>query len=484
MADIKHYRELLKTKALSCTELTEAFLSAAEKENPGLNAYISITKDAALKTAAEVDAKIARGEELGPLEGIPVVIKDNICTKGIRTTCASRMLENYVPFYDATVWELLNAQGAVLIGKGNMDEFAMGSTNETSYFGRAKNPHNYDYVAGGSSGGVAAAVAGKLAAFGIGTDTGGSIRQPASFCGVYGLKPTYGAVSRYGIVTYASSFDQAGVFANSAEDTALVFDAISKRDERDMTSVGSMVSSYENLGRSIKGLKIGIASEDLVASDEEVNAAVENAKEIFKSLGAEIVEIKLPFIKDCLPVYYILACAEASSNLGKFDGVRYGYHAEDYDDVWDMMSRTRSEGFGDEVKRRIILGTYVLSSGYFDAYYKKAQRLRASITKEFDKILDTCDMILAPTVPITPLKAGAQMSPVDLYRTDICTCAVNIVGLPSMSVPAGFTENDLPVGVQLIGGRFKEDVILNAAYAFEKATEGRYIKSLEMGCGI
>jgi len=484
MVNISYYKKLLDTKALSCTELTKAFLDSAEKENPSLNAYISITKEEALKTAAEVDEKIARGESLQPLEGIPVIIKDNICTKGIRTTCASKMLENYVPFYDATVWEHIKAQNSVLIGKGNMDEFAMGSTSETSYFGIVKNPHNPEYVAGGSSGGVAAAVAGKLAAYGIGTDTGGSIRQPASFCGIYGLKPTYGSVSRYGIVAYASSFDQAGVLASCAEDTALVFDVISKYDERDMRSVGFKKSTYESLSGSVKGLKIGIATEDLMASDEFVNSAVENTINVFKSMGAEVEEIKIPFIKECLPVYYILACAEASSNLGRFDGIRYGYHVEDYEDLNDMISRTRSEGFGDEVKRRIIFGTYVLSSGYFDAYYKKAQRLRESIIKEIDKIFKSCDIVLAPTVPVAPLKAGANISPVDLYRTDICTCAANIVGLPSISVPAGFTDDNMPVGIQLIGGRFKEDVILNAAYAFEKETGGEYIKLSEMGCGV
>ena len=373
---------LLKSKQLSCRELTEQYINAAVKENPQLTAYISITEDAAFKAADVVDKKIHSGEEIGTLEGIPFVLKDNISTKGLTTTCASHMLENYVPIYDAEAWSQLKAQNAVLIGKGNMDEFAMGSTCENSYFGGAKNPHNLDHVAGGSSGGVSSAVAGNIAVYGIGSDTGGSIRMPASFCGLVGLKPTYGAVSRRGLIAYGSSLDQIGPITACVEDAATVFDAICGKDPGDMTSRDCQPISAKLTG-DIKGMKLGIAAEYFESLPDDIRKSLDEAIELYKKMGAEIVPLHFPMLKYSLPAYYILACAEASSNLGRYDGLRYGHRAEDFSDLNDFVCRTRSEGFGKEVRRRILLGTYVLSAGYYDAYYNKAQLLRQRIVREF-----------------------------------------------------------------------------------------------------
>lgn len=466
---IRKIHEMLVNREISCRELTEKYLEALKKDNPALNAYVTVTEEEALKTADFVDQKIAAGEAIGLLEGIPMTLKDNISTDGIKTTCCSKILEDYTPIYDATVWEILKKQNAVLLGKTNMDEFAMGSSCETSYFGGAKNPHNIHHVAGGSSGGVASAVGGNLAVYGLGSDTGGSIRQPASFCGIVGLKPTYGAVSRYGLIAYASSFDQIGPITESVEDTAIIYDAISEYDEKDSTSQGRKNAPVcDTLKNDIKGMKIGIAREYLEGIREDVRKSIENAVEIYQSLGAEIVYFDLPALKYALPVYYILACAEASSNLGRYDGIRYGYKAERYNDVNDMIKKTRSTGFGEEVKKRILLGTYVLSSGYYDAYYKKAQNLRGTIVKAFDKAFEECDVILAPTVPMTAFENGHAVSdPVETYLTDICTVPVNIAGLPGVSIPCGYSENGLPIGMQLIGNRFEEAKILNAAWQYE-----------------
>lgn len=468
---IAKLHEGLINKDFSCTELTKKYIEAIERDNNALNAYVTITADTALETAAEVDKKISNGGEIGLLEGIPMTLKDNISTEGIRTTCCSKILEDYVPIYNATVWDILKDNNAVLLGKTNMDEFAMGSSCETSYFGGAKNPHNINHVAGGSSGGVASAVGGNIAVYGLGSDTGGSIRQPASFCGIVGLKPTYGAVSRYGLIAYASSLDQIGPITTNVEDAAIIFDAIAQYDKMDSTSQGRKGAPvYESLKNDIKGMKIGIAREYLDGVRDDVRRAVEETAEVYKSLGAEIVYFDLPSLKYALPVYYIIACAEASSNLGRYDGIRYGYKAENYKDVNDMIKKTRSTGFGEEVKRRILLGTYVLSSGYYDAYYKKAQNLRGTIVTAFKRAFEVCDVILAPTVPMTAFENGHAVSdPVETYLTDICTVPVNICGLPGVSIPCGFSDNGLPIGVQLIGDSFTEAKILNAAWQYENA---------------
>ncbi len=476
MGSIAKIHEMLVGKQLSCAELTKSYLDEIDKSNSELNAYVNVTPDEAMKTAEAVDKKIAVGEEIGMLEGVPMTLKDNISTKGIETTCCSKILTGYKPIYDATVWELLQNQNAVMLGKTNMDEFAMGSSCETSYFGGAANPFNTNHVAGGSSGGVSSAVGGNIAAYGLGSDTGGSIRQPASFCGVVGLKPTYGAVSRYGLIAYASSLDQIGPITKSVEDAAVVFDAISKQDKRDSTSKGSAKATFDTLNNDIKGMKIGIAREYLDGVRDDVKEAVLEAAKVYESLGAEIVYFDLPILKFALPVYYIIACAEASSNLGRYDGIRYGYKTEHYNGTHDMICRTRSEGFGEEVKRRILLGTYVLSAGYYDAYYKKAQNLRGTIISAFNKAFESCDVILAPTVPMTAFEKGNAISdPIETYLTDICTVPVNIAGLPGVSIPCGFNANGMPIGMQLIGKSFGEAEILNAAYKYQQAQPDKFM---------
>lgn len=470
MKTIKQISTMLSSKEISCEELTLQYLKAIKNENNKVNAYVCVTEETALETAKKVDTKIQNGEPLSPLEGIPMTLKDNISTKGIKTTCCSHMLENYTPVYNATVWELLQKQNAILLGKTNMDEFAMGSSSETSFFGGSKNPHNFSHVAGGSSGGGAAAVGGNLAAYALGSDTGGSIRQPASFCGLVGLKPTYGAVSRYGLIAYASSLDQIGPIASSVEDAALIYDAIAKFDEKDSTSRGKSCDVLPTLKQENKNLKIGIAKEYFDGIRPDVQNAMENAMETFKKLGAQIETFSMPSLKYALPVYYILACAEASSNLGRYDGIRYGYRTEHFTGTHEMMCKTRSEGFGKEVKRRILLGTYVLSAGYYDAYYKKAQNLRGTIVNAFNGAFDKYDILLAPTVPMTsfPLNFTSK-DPIETYQTDLCTVPVNIAGLPAVSVPCGKDSAGLPIGLQIIGKRFDEAGILNSAWQFENA---------------
>ena len=485
LAQIRSLQSMLREKKISCTELTQAYLDAMERDNPKLNAYVTATPEAALAAAKQVDEKLARGEELAALEGIPMTLKDNISTKDIPTTCCSKILEGYVPIYDATVWKLLKEQNAVLLGKTNMDEFAMGSSCETSCFGGAANPHNLDHVAGGSSGGVASAVGGNLAAYGLGSDTGGSIRQPASFCGLVGLKPTYGAVSRFGLVAYASSLDQIGPITTNVEDTALVYDQICRYDPMDSTSKGAEGNTLSHLKDPVKGKRIGIAKEYLEGLKPEVEAAIQQAMKTYEAMGCELVDISLPALKYALPVYYILACAEASSNLGRYDGIRYGYQADSYLNTHDMICKTRSAGFGKEVQRRILLGTYVLSSGYYDAYYKKAQNLRGSIVRTFRAAFDHCDAILAPTVPMTSFPKGfTSQDPIETYQTDICTVPVNICGLPGVSIPCGFGEKGLPIGMQLIGNTFGEANILNLAWQFEQATGGEFNKKVEGGLAL
>ena len=482
MGTISKIHEMLTTKQCSCTELTKSYLEEIEKSNKELNAYVNVTSDEALKTAEVVDKKIASGEEIGLLEGVPMTLKDNLSTKGIETTCCSKMLKGYKPIYNATVWDILSSQNAVLLGKTNMDEFAMGSSCETSCFGGAKNPVDINYVAGGSSGGAASAVGANLSPYALGSDTGGSIRQPASFCGVVGLKPTYGSVSRYGLVAYASSLDQIGPITKSVEDASIVFDVIAKYDDKDSTSKGNVGGvTYSKLNNDIKGMKIGIAREYLDGISDEIKEAVLKACEVYKSLGAEIVYFDMPSLKYALPVYYIIACAEASSNLGRYDGIRFGYKAEHYNGTHDMVCRTRSEGFGDEVKHRILLGTYVLSSGYYDAYYRKAQNLRGTIVKAFNKAFECCDVILTPTVPTTAFKSGQAITdPVETYLTDICTVPVNIAGLPAVSLPSGFDSKGMPIGMQLIGKSFGEAEILNAAYKYQQIS-GENFKDTKWG---
>ncbi|MDD3228536.1 MAG: Asp-tRNA(Asn)/Glu-tRNA(Gln) amidotransferase subunit GatA [Oscillospiraceae bacterium] len=468
---IKSIQKRLTAKECSCVELTQQYLNGIGQKNEKLNAYTCITAETALDAAKKVDEKIARGESLGPIEGVPMTLKANISTRGLETNCCSKILQGYKPVYDATVWKLLKEQGAVLLGKSNMDEFAMGSSCETSCYGGAKNPHDLSRVAGGSSGGAASAVSSGLAAYGIGSDTGGSIRQPASFCGIVGLKPTYGAVSRYGLIAYASSFDQIGPLTTCSEDAALLFDILSKKDACDSTSVGACHASVPALQQSLEGKRIGVAAEYFDGLREGVQAALDNAGRVYEKLGAKLVPLSIPEIRYALPVYYILACAEASSNLSRYDGIRYGMKAEHYTGVNDMIEKTRSAGFGKEVKHRILLGTYVLSAGYYDAYYKKAQLLRRQIRKAFTAAFTQCDFLLAPTVPMTAFPLGfTSQDAVETYQTDICTVPVNIVGLPAVSVPCGTDENKMPVGMQLIGNTGREDVILNAAYQYELKT--------------
>lgn len=472
MSQIRKIHDMLIDGRITCIQLTQQYIDAIKNSDDVLNAYITTTEELALQQACKVDQKIANGEQIGLLEGIPMALKDNISTKGIRTTCGSRMLCDYTPVYDATVWEALKSSGAILLGKTNMDEFAMGSSTETSYFGASRNPHNTEHCSGGSSGGSATTVAADTAVYALGSDTGGSVRQPASFCGVVGLKPTYGAVSRYGLLAYASSFDQIGPITKTVEDAAIVFDAISKKDERDSTCVGMSESVLSSLKDDIKGKKIGIVKEYFEGISDEVKSSVLKAVKVYESLGAVIVELSVPQLKAALPVYYILACAEASSNLARYDGIRYGYKTEHYDSVHEMVCKTRSEGFGEKVKRRILLGTYVLSSGYYDAYYRKAQNLRGAIVKAFDEVFSSVDALVAPTAPVTAFKLGyATSDDVRTYQTDICTVPVNIAGLPAVSIPCGADTNGMPVGMQLIGDKFSEATILNLAYYFEKNSE-------------
>ena len=461
----------LVNKEISSVELTKALYERIDAVEDQVKAYVTLDKENALAQAAKVDAMIAAGEKIAPLAGIPGAIKDNICTKGLLTTCSSKMLANVVPIYDAHVIKKLRAEETIFLGKTNMDEFAMGSTSETSVYGAPLNPRNTNHVTGGSSGGVAAAVCANIAAYGLGSDTGGSVRQPASFCGIVGLKPTYGAVSRYGLIAYGSSLDQIGVLANSVKDTATVFDAIRGVDEHDQTSVDFDFGNIsDTLGQTdIKGLKIGIAKEYFEGINEEIKDAILGAVKELEKNGAQIVDISLPVLQQALPVYYIIACAEASSNLGRYDGIRYGYRAKDFNDVEEMILKTRTEGFGDEVKRRIMLGTYVLSSGYYDAYYKKACLLRQNLIADFDDIFNTCDVLIAPTAPNTAFELGFEgASPVDMYLSDIATVPINITGVPAISVPVKNDKANLPIGMQIIGKKFDEKKVLDVAYFYEK----------------
>ena len=463
--------EQLAAKKLSSVELARYFLARIERFNPALNAVITLTADQALESAAAADARLAAGDR-GPLLGIPLIHKDIFCTDGVRTSCGSRMLDNFVAPYDATVVARLKTAGAVMLGKANMDEFAMGSSNETSYYGPVKNPWDTTKVPGGSSGGSAVAMAARLAPYTTGTDTGGSIRQPAALTGITGVKPTYGRVSRYGMIAFASSLDQAGVFARSAADAAPVLQAMSGFDPLDSTSVDAPVPDYPAmLGAPLKGLKIGLLREFFEGLESRNAALIQDALKVYTSLGATTVEVSLPHLPMSVPTYYVVAPAEASSNLSRFDGVRFGYRCEAPKDLADLYKRSRGEGFGPEVKRRIMTGTYVLSAGYFDAYYLKAQKVRRLITDDFRAAFDKVDLLIGPTTPTPAFDIGAKIDdPVTMYLNDIYTIGANLAGLPGLSMPCGYVD-DLPMGLQLIGPHFSEGKLLNAAHQFQQSTE-------------
>ena len=469
---VHELKERLAKKEITVQEVTKAYVDRIKNKEKDIGAFVTTLCDEALEEAKNIQEKIDAGEIKGELAGIPIGIKDNICTKGIKTTCSSKMLENFVSPYDATVVEKLKEQHMINLGKLNMDEFAMGASTEYSAFHVTRNPWNLNTVPGGSSGGSAAAVAANLVPWALGSDTGGSIRQPAAFCGVVGLKPTYGLVSRYGLVAFASSLDQIGPITKDVEDAAILLNVITGHDERDTTSENREKIDYTKcLKNDVKGLKIGVPKEFFGEGiNEEVKARLQEAIEKYKEMGAEVEEFSLDIANYALATYYIIACAEASSNLGRFDGIRYGYRTENFTNLKEIYKNSRSEGFGDEVKRRIILGTYVLSSGYYDAYYKKAQQVRTLVRKEFDKAFEKYDVLLTPTSPTVAFEIGTRSSnPLEMYLADICTVSVNIAGLPGISIPCGLDSKGMPVGMQLIGNRFEEEKILNAAYTYEQA---------------
>lgn len=454
-----------------------------EKQDKTINSFVTVTnKEEALKKAEEVQKLIDEGKLTGPLAGVPVAIKDNMCTKGMLTTCSSKILGNFVPTYTATAVENLEKAGAVIIGKTNMDEFAMGSTTETSAFGATKNPWNTEHVPGGSSGGSCTAVASEECSYALGSDTGGSIRQPSSFCGVTGIKPTYGTVSRYGLIAYGSSLDQIGPVAKNVTDVATILETIASHDEKDSTSVKRDDYNFtEALVDDVKGLKIGIPKDYFGDGlDKEVKDSILNAVEVLKSKGAIVEEFDLSLVEYAIPAYYVIASAEASSNLERFDGVKYGYRTQEYEGLHNMYKKTRSEGFGEEVKRRIMLGSFVLSSGYYDAYYLKALRTKALIKKAFDEAFAKYDVIIAPAAPTTAPKIGSSLAdPIKMYLGDIYTISVNLAGLPGITVPCGKDSNGLPIGMQIIGDCFKEKTIIRAAYAYEQTREYEHCPLVE-----
>ncbi|MGN1297347.1 MAG: Asp-tRNA(Asn)/Glu-tRNA(Gln) amidotransferase subunit GatA [Clostridia bacterium] len=473
---VHELQEKLENKELTITEITKAYVDRIKEKEKDVQAFVTVLAEEANKQAEEIEEKIKNGEIKGNLAGIPIGIKDNMCTKGIKTTCSSRMLENFVAPYDATVIEKINEENMIDLGKLNMDEFAMGGSTEYSYFKKTRNPWNLNKVPGGSSGGSAAAVAANMVPWALGSDTGGSIRQPSSFCGVVGLKPTYGLVSRYGLVAFASSLDQIGPITKDVYDSAMLLNLIAGHDEKDTTSSDREKIDYTKcLKNDVKGLKIGVPKEFFGEGiNEEVKESLQKAIQIYKELGAEIIEISLDIAEYALATYYIIACAEASSNLGRFDGIRYGYRTKEFKNLKELYKKSRSEGFGPEVKRRIILGTYVLSSGYYDAYYKKAQQVRTLVMNEFNKGFEKCDVILTPTSPTVAFDIGSKSdNPLEMYLADICTVSVNIAGLPGISIPCGVDKEGMPIGMQLIGNKFCEETILNAAYTFEQAIQFR-----------
>ena len=475
---IKDLHEQLVSKKIGAAELCKSYLDKIAASDSEINSYITVCADGALAQAEAAQAVIDSGDA-GVLCGIPLSVKDNICTMGVKTTCASKILEDFVPVYNATVMEKLNAANAVMLGKTNLDEFAMGGSSQTSYFGGVHNPFDTSRVTGGSSGGAAASVAAGFCAAALGSDTGGSVRQPAAFCGVTGLKPTYGAVSRYGLIAFASGLDQIGVCGDSAEDAALVLDVICGADPSDGTSSARAKGNYTSqIGMSLSGKKIGIPKEffsEGIADD--VKEAVMKAAEFYKSAGCELVEVSMPSLKYAVSAYYLISSAEAASNLSRFDGIKYGYRTNDADSYGELIKKTRSEGFGDEVKRRILLGNYALCSGYYDAYYNNASRIRKQIIAEYADIFDKCDVILTPTAPTTAYKIGQQENdPVKMYLADICTVTVNIAGLPAISTPCGYGADGMPIGMSLVGRAFDEAQLVAFCDAYEKTFERREVK--------
>ncbi len=470
-------RKALLNKEVSAVELTEAVYSQVENVDGQIGAYNSLTKEFALETAKKVDEKLQKGEDIPPLAGIPLALKDNINLKSYPTTASSKILENFISPYDATVTKKLKSNLIPVIGKANLDEFAMGSSNENSAFKIVRNPWNLKKVPGGSSGGSAAAVAAGEATIALGSDTGGSIRLPASYCGLVGLKPTYGRVSRYGLIAFASSLDQIGPITRNVEDAALLLNVISGYDEKDSTSLNQASSDFtKDLNNTLKGIKIGyikeLCSEGL---SEDVSKYIQKSLEMYKSMGAEIVEISLPLIKYSIAVYYIVATAEASSNLARFDGVKYGYRTKNAENLYDMYVKTRAEGFGEEVKRRIMLGTYALSSGYYDAYYKKAQQLRRLIKNDFDNAFSKVDVLLSPTCPHTAFDIGSKVEdPLSMYLTDIATITANLAGIPAMNIPLGLDKDKMPVGLQLQANCLNENKLLNVAFKLEEVVQFNY----------
>ena len=472
---VHELQDKIASKEITISEVAKAYADRIKDKEPEVDAFVTVQADEAVEKAKNIEEKIKAGEIDSKLAGIPIGIKDNLCTKGVLTTCGSKMLENFVAPYDATIVERLNAEGMISLGKLNMDEFAMGSSTENSAIKKTKNPWNLNTVPGGSSGGSAAAVAANMVPWALGSDTGGSIRQPSSFCGVVGLKPTYGLVSRYGLVAYASSLDQIGPITKDVKDCAMLLNILAGKDQRDTTSIDRPKVDYTAaLKNDVKGLRIAVPKEFFGEGiNEEVKAKLEEAIAKYKELGAIVDEVSLDVAEHALATYYIIACAEASSNLGRFDGIRYGHRAENCEKLRDIYFNSRSEGFGPEVKRRIILGTYVLSSGYYDAYYKKAQKVRTLIVNQFEEVFKNHDVILTPTSPTTAFEFGAKSSPLEMYLADICTVSVNVAGLPGISIPCGVDGKGMPIGMQLIGNKFQEETILNAAYTYEQATNFR-----------
>ncbi len=472
-ATLQQARDRLRKKEISSVELTEALFRRIDAVDSRVGAYLHLTRDLALRQAKEADEKIAAGQDL-PLLGIPLAIKDLICVHGEKTTCASRILENFVAPYDATVSRKLKEAGAVILGKVNMDEFAMGSSNENSAFHLARNPWDLERVAGGSSGGSAAAVAAQACVAALGSDTGGSIRQPASFCGITGLKPTYGRVSRFGLVAFASSLDQIGPMTRTVEDAACLMNVISGHDPLDSTSADVEVPDFVGgLDRELKGLRVGVPKEYFAEGlDASVDRAVRAAIAQLETLGMEPVEVSLPHTEHAVAAYYILACAEASTNLSRYDGVRYGFRSEKSDSLYAMYTNTREEGFGEEVKRRILLGTFVLSSGYYDAYYLKGQKVRTLIRQDFDRAFEQCDVIAGPVSPVPAFKIGEKRdNPLEMYLSDIYTISANLAGIPGLSIPCGHTQSSLPIGLQLLGKVFDEATLLAVGHRFQQATD-------------
>ena len=472
---IAEWRQQLERGEVSARELTDHHLARIEAVDSSVHAFLEVTADRARADADRLDEARAAGEDLPPLAGVPIAIKDNLCTKGIRTTCSSRMLESFVPPYESTVTDRLWRSGAVLIGKTNLNEFAMGGSTETSAFGPTANPWNTEHVPGGSSGGSAAAVAAGECMASLGSDTGGSIRQPASFCGVVGLKPTYGRVSRYGLVAFASSLDQVGPFATSVSDAAELLQAIAGEDPRDSTCLKAPVPNYsDRLGRSVSGLRIGVVREcfDQEGLDPQVKASVLAAADLLQSLGAELVDVSCPRFNDGIATYYVIAPSEASANLARYDGVKYGFRADDASSLAAMTARSRAEGFGSEVQRRILIGTYALSAGYVDAYYRKAQQVRTLIRRDFETAFESVDVLLTPTAPSTAFAAGAHADdPLAMYLADLLTIPANLAGLPAINVPCGFDSAGLPIGVQLIGNVLEEPLLLQVAHQYEQSAD-------------